>query len=79
MQNSADMALLAKCCYSKTATDISSSYVKMRKDFSIQSDLFGTGVVAVDLFTNSVGSDEFASWEERITVSQPLNLLTGDF
>lgn len=70
MQNSADEALLAKCFHSKTATDVSSSYRKMRNDFSIQSDLFGVGVVAVDLFSNSVSSDEFIPWEQRIPVSK---------
>lgn len=70
IQNSVDEAFLVKCFRSRNANDVSSSYMKMRNDFSIQSDLFGAGVVAVDLFTNSVSSDEFIPWEQRIAVSQ---------
>lgn len=69
-QNSTDLDLLARCSQLRSGGDISSSYLKMRNNFSIQGDLFGAGVVAVDLFTNSVVSDEFIPWEQRIPVSQ---------
>ncbi|MBP2662977.1 MAG: Serine/threonine-protein kinaselike domain protein [Firmicutes bacterium] len=68
MQNSTDEALLAKCRLLKNA---SSSYVSMRNDLTVQSDLFGVGVVAVDLFINSVISDVSTQWEEVVPISLP--------
>lgn len=75
LQNAADEAFLLKCIQVSTATDASSSYVKMRNDYSVQSDLFGAGVVAVDLFTNSVRTRECAPWEQAIPVSKPFKAL----
>lgn len=73
LQNNADIDFLPKCFSRKTATDSSSvSYMKKRHDFSIQSDLFGAGVVAVDLFTNSVGPAPSMFWEQHIPVSPAL-------
>jgi len=70
LQNSADIDFLTKCVSRKTAYGSSSeSYMKNRNDFSIQSDLFGAGVVAVDLFTNSISPDQSVSWEQHIPVS----------
>lgn len=70
LKNSADIDFLTECLSRKTAYGSSSeSYMKKRNDFSIQSDLFGAGVVAVDLFTNSISSGQPMSWEQHIPVS----------
>lgn len=70
LQKSADIDFLTECFSRKTAFGSSSvSYMKKRNDFSIQSDLFGAGVVAVDLFTNSISPDQSMSWEQHIPVS----------
>ncbi|XFO66695.1 putative serine/threonine-protein kinase YbdM [Sporomusa silvacetica DSM 10669] len=72
LQNSADIDFLTECASRKITADSSSSYMKKRNDFSIQSDLFGAGVVAVDLFTNSISFDQSVSWEQHIPVSPSL-------
>ena len=59
----------------KTGTDVSPSYLSMRNDYSVQCDLFGAGVVTVDLFTNAADSDESLHWEQRISVSKPFKTL----
>ena len=66
-----DMKLLSRCRTVRSAANASPSYVEKRNDFSLQSDLFGAGVVAIDLFTNSVVSDNTIPWEQKIPVSRP--------
>lgn len=68
-QNSAGESVSIKRPPLKSAADVSTSYLKMRNDFSEQNDLFGAGVVAVDLFSNTAGEDDSLPWEERIFVS----------
>ena len=46
--------------------------MEKRNDFSLQSDLFGAGVVAVDLFTNAISSEASVAWEQHIPVSPGL-------
>lgn len=73
LQNSADVDFLTECVSRKTVSGSSSvTYMKKRNDFSIQSDLFGAGVVAVDLFSNSISPDQSMSWEQHIPVSPSL-------
>ncbi|WP_232035434.1 protein kinase domain-containing protein [Methylomusa anaerophila] len=74
IQNCSDMELLVQCQMARTDVDDSLSYVENRNGFSLQSDLFGAGVVAVDLFTNSAIGDEGTSWEQKIPVSRPFIL-----
>lgn len=69
MQNDADEAFLGKGCRLNAAANASPSYARMRNDLTIHCDLFGAGVVAVDLFTNSIISDASTSWEQRILIS----------
>lgn len=69
IQNNADEIFLTRRIQFKFADDVSPSYAKMRNDLSIQSDLFGAGVVAVDLFINSAIADASTAWEQRIAIS----------
>jgi len=71
MKNNTDAALLTKWRSMKASRGISPSYEKMRQDLSLKSDLFGAGVVAVDLFSNSVVVNQSLKWEAQIPVSQP--------
>ncbi len=68
----ADQAFLQKRLQSKSIRGVSPSYARMRNDLSVQSDLFGAGVVAVDLFTNSIAPGQSGAWEQQIQVSPPL-------
>ena len=73
LQNSVDLNFLTECFSRKTGSgSCSVSYLKKRNDFSIQSDLFGAGVVAIDLFTNSISPSQSISWEQHIPVSPSL-------
>ncbi|WP_021171072.1 Protein kinase domain protein [Sporomusa ovata DSM 2662] len=72
LQHNADIDFLTECASRKIIADSSASYMKKRNDFSLQSDLFGAGVVAVDLFTNSISPDQSMSWEQYIPVSPSL-------
>ena len=69
IQKSAYEAVSIKKPPLKIVADVSDSYLKMRNDFSEQSDLFGAGVVAVDLFSNTAVADESLNWEQRISIS----------
>lgn len=52
------------------------TYQLLRREASPRSDLFGTGVVAVDLFTNWVEDESLfnKNWEEVLPLSEPLKV-----
>lgn len=73
LPNNADIEFLTACSLRRTAYGSSSiAYLEKRNDFSMQSDLFGAGVVAVDLFTNAISSEASVAWEQHIPVSPGL-------
>ncbi len=66
INDKADEAFLLKCLQSKFTDAVSPTYARMRNELSIQSDLFGVGVVAADLFTNTAST----AGEQQIPVSR---------
>lgn len=52
------------------------TYQLLRREISPRSDLFGAGVVAVDLFTNWVEDESLfeESWEQVLPLSQPFKI-----
>ncbi|WP_449240919.1 serine/threonine protein kinase [Desulfoscipio gibsoniae] len=52
------------------------TYQLLRREISPRSDLFGAGVVAVDLFTNWVEDEALfkESWEEVLPLSEPFKI-----
>lgn len=71
--NNADEAFLRGISSARTRPAASPTYEIMRDDLTIQSDLFGAGVVAVDLFTNAAVASAGNPWEKRILISPGLN------
>lgn len=69
--NDGDKAFLSRLSRTQQGPVPLSSYAMKRNDFSVQSDLFGAGVVAVDLFTNSAIPDTSKSWDRRIAITLP--------
>lgn len=54
----------------------SPAYELMRREISPRSDLFGTGIVAVDLFTNWVEDEALfqESWDQVLPLSEPFKM-----
>ena len=54
------------------------TYQLLRREISPQSDLFGAGVVAVDLFTNWVEDEALfkENWEQILPLSEPFKVFT---
>lgn len=74
LANKDDEKLINTWFLSKNLFSDSPTYAANRRDFSVSSDLFGVGIVAVDLFTNSVVGEMANPWEQSIPVSQPFIL-----
>lgn len=68
--NKEDEKLITTWFSSKNLFNDSPTYAANRRAFSVSSDLFGVGIVAIDLFTNSVVDDISKPWEQSIPVSQ---------
>ncbi|KJS13320.1 MAG: hypothetical protein VR67_04880 [Peptococcaceae bacterium BRH_c8a] len=64
---------LQKKCGSASNCKESYTYQLLRREISPRSDLFGAGVVAVDLFTNWVEDEALfkESWEHVLPLSEP--------
>jgi serine/threonine protein kinase len=68
----ADRFFLLNHFQSNYTDNVLPPYLRMRNDLTIQSDLFGVGVVAVDLFTNSSLNCSGKSWEDKAPLSPSL-------